>query len=346
MRPVALRQQPRVSVVVPHYNYGQFLPTAVASALDQTDIDLEVIIVDDRSTDGSVEIARQLAASDHRVQLIEHEQNMRHIRTYNDGLSRATGEYVVLLSADDAVSPNSISRAVGLMEANPDVGLVYGRVECFDGDLPRFRPTRHWWQMWDGAEWIERVARRGRNAITNPEAVMRKSVYEDIGGYNPAFPHAGDMLIWLQAAARSDVGFVGGPRQGYYRGLHGNNMHDIDFGGVLDDISQVRDVFQQIFAEVGPNLPDADGIEPVWRSALAREAILKGTLLVANGEPRDTLEKFRAFAEETWPRSSDSLAWRWSALADITNASVEHALRTTENQRWTARYRRANFLGL
>ncbi|MGZ4476136.1 MAG: glycosyltransferase family 2 protein, partial [Nocardioides sp.] len=125
-RPVPLRTRPRVSVVVPCYNYGRYLPDAVGSALDQSGLDVDVLIVDDCSTDDSAAVALRLADADPRVRLLRHETNRGHIQTYNDGLAAVTGDYVVLLSADDLLTPDSLTRAVALMEAHPRVGLVYG----------------------------------------------------------------------------------------------------------------------------------------------------------------------------------------------------------------------------
>ena len=99
--PRALGRTPRVSVVIPCYNYGRYLPAAVASALDQQGLDVDVLVVDDASPDGSHLVAQELAASDPRVDVLVHENNAGHIQTYNDGLARAEGDYVVLLSADD-----------------------------------------------------------------------------------------------------------------------------------------------------------------------------------------------------------------------------------------------------
>src|SRR5829696_4653329 len=95
-RPRPLSTRPRVSVVVPCYRYGQFLPGAVASALDQDGVDVEVIVVDDASGDGSADVARGLASRDSRVRVRAHATNAGHIATYNEGLALATGDYVVL----------------------------------------------------------------------------------------------------------------------------------------------------------------------------------------------------------------------------------------------------------
>ncbi|MFS0866258.1 glycosyltransferase family 2 protein [Microbacterium sp. 179-B 1A2 NHS] len=345
LAPRPLGRVPRVSVVVPHYNYGRYLPDAVRSALDQAGVDLEVIIVDDHSTDGSREVARRLAAEDGRIRLIEHERNLRHIRTYNDGLSQATGDYVVLLSADDALAPDSLTRAVALMEAHPTVGLVYGSVQWFDGALPEVSPTRAWWQIWSGSDWVRRVARRGRNAIVSPEAVMRRSVYADIGGYDPAAPHAGDMFMWLQAAARADVGFVGGPRQAFYRD-HGGNMHTLDYGGVLDDMTHVRDVYRRYFATDGARMPDAATLNRVAMRSLAREALLRAVSLRNEGAPPDVMAAFLAFAQETSPTAARSLVWRWATFANRPDARAARTVALAERARWTMRSRRTDLIGL
>ena len=125
-RPRPLATRPRVSVVVPCYRYGAYLPACVASATSQPGVEVDVLIVDDASPDDSADVARSLAAADPRVRVLVNEQNMRHIATYNEGLSLVDGEYVVLLSADDLLAPGSLARAVALMEANPSVGMTYG----------------------------------------------------------------------------------------------------------------------------------------------------------------------------------------------------------------------------
>src|SRR6476661_2373772 len=85
LTPCRLTRRPIVSVVIPCYNYERFLKDAVDSVLTQEDVDLDVIIVDDASTDGSGELAAELAADDRRIRAVLHTTNMGHIATYNDG---------------------------------------------------------------------------------------------------------------------------------------------------------------------------------------------------------------------------------------------------------------------
>lgn len=341
-RPRPLSRRPRVSVVVPHYNYGAFLSAAVESALAQPGVDVDVIIVDDASTDGSVAVARDLARRDARVTLIEHERNLRHIRTYNDGLSRAAGEYLVLLSADDALTPGSLSRSIALLESNPGVGLVYGRIAPFEDAMPEFGPRPQWWQIWDGEQWLSHICRRGRNMVANPEVVMRASVYADIGGYDVDLPHAADMLMWLQAASRSDVGFVGGPRQAYYR-THGENMHATQFAGVLDDVEQVRDAFVRFFAVEGSTVKDDERMRVRALASVAREALLRAAMLGAGGAPDSTIVALREFARATSPDVLGTPVWAWSSSPGRWPAS---AIRAAEHARWKIRSRRTDLVGL
>ena len=346
-RPRVLRRRPSVTVVIPNYNYGRYLPFAVHSALDQSGVDVDVIIVDDKSTDGSVAVARELAAEDPRVTLIEHTENMRHIGTFNDGLSWARGDYVVLLSADDALTTNSLTRAAALMEAHANVGLVYGAVEWFNGDLPPLKSGCVWWQLWSGDEWTGQIVRRGRNVIASPEAIMRRTVFEKIGGYDPDFPHTSDLYMWLRSASYADVGFIGGPRQAYYRN-HGENMHTTMFGSLLDDMTQARRVFVQIFAKDRVERPHAARSLARSRRSIAREALLRGALLESHGEAPSSLVEFQNFALQTAPGIDRSPVWKWAAAAahDGRPMSWRSIVRVVEDLRWKIRSKRESVFGV
>ncbi|MFD7310147.1 glycosyltransferase family 2 protein [Promicromonospora sp. NPDC059942] len=334
--PLPLRTRPLVSVVVPHYNYGQYLPTSVGSVLAQEGVDVEVIVVDDTSTDGSVAVAREIAASDPRVRLVEHEQNMRHIRTYNDGLGRANGDYVVLLSADDALAPGALARAAALLEHDRRISLVYGLVTDFDGVPPAFTPARSWWTVWEGEQWVGHVARRGRNIPTNPEVVMRRSVYDAIGGYVAALPQAADMYMWLQAAARGRIGRVNGPVQAYYR-QHDANMHNVQFGGNLDNWRSVLETFDLFFREDGHLLRRPDRLRARADAAVAREVALASTLLPPGPDGAEHRAQLLRLAREADPAVVRSPAWQWARLAGRAEHRSRLGVEAVESLRWKVR---------
>jgi glycosyltransferase involved in cell wall biosynthesis len=113
---------PKVSVVTAVYNGRKYLRETVRSILDQTFTDLEYILVDDGSTDDSVEIIRSL--NDPRVRLFVNEQNRRLVYTRNRGIAEARGQYIALTDHDDISLPTRLADQVRFLDANPDFGLV------------------------------------------------------------------------------------------------------------------------------------------------------------------------------------------------------------------------------
>lgn len=266
-----LRTRPSVSVVIPCYDYGHFLPLAVGSALDQADLDIEVLIVDDASPDGSALTAQQIARADPRVDVLAHEVNRGHIATYNAGLAKAKGDYVVLLSADDALPRNALTRSVALMEAHRGVGLVYGWPQNFTDALPAQPQRVRSWSVWHGHDWLQHACRAGRNLIMSPEVVLRREAWEQAGPYDADLPHAADMALWLATATRWGVGRVDGPPQAFYR-VHGANMHLTRYAGMAVDLRQRMLAFRKVLD--GPTAPDdAAGLLALAADALAREAL-------------------------------------------------------------------------
>ena len=118
----------RIDVFVPCYNYGRFLSQCVNSVLRQTGVDVRVLVIDDASSDNTSEVAAALAREDVRVTVIRHSTNKGHINTYNEGIEWASADYMLLLSADDYLLPGALSRAADLMDANPELGFVFGNV--------------------------------------------------------------------------------------------------------------------------------------------------------------------------------------------------------------------------
>jgi glycosyl transferase family 2 len=303
-------RRPTVTVVVPCYNYGHYLPRALASALNQPGVDVDAIVIDDASPDGSGAVVRELSAADHRVRAIVHERNRGHIATYNEGLEQATGEYVVLLSADDALTPGALGRATALLEAQPSVGFVYGFPAVFVDEPPPVATRVRSWSVWPGAEWLAGRCRKGANCIHNPEVVMRTSVQHTIGGYDPRLPHSGDLEMWLRAAAVADVGRVNGPGQAYYR-VHPQSMQRTTFAGHLTDLEGRLEAFRTALVGPGAAVPDGDRLFATARRALGLAALDYALRAHEHGRThREPVAAYLAFAERVWPAARSHRRWR------------------------------------
>lgn len=259
-----------MDVVVPCYNYGHFLEPLVESVLAQEGVCVRIVIVDDASPDGSGDVADRIARSSSNVQVVRHAQNRGHITTYNEGLAVGDSTYLLLLSADDMLAPGALKRATTIMDRHASVGLVYGFAPDFVLAPPAARRGPPRYTIWPGKEWRDTVCRSGQNPVVTPTAVIRRSVFEAVGGrYDPSLPHAGDLLMWLAVAAVSDVAYVSGLDQGYYR-VHGANMHTTSFADLKDDLDQRRAAFRMACSDAPGRLLLAErALDREWREARA-----------------------------------------------------------------------------
>jgi glycosyltransferase involved in cell wall biosynthesis len=292
-----------VSVVIPCYNYGQFLPECVGSVLtEQPGVDVRVLVIDDASPDGSAQVAKQLAADDPRVEVIAHAENAGHIATYNEGLLEwADGDYAVLLSADDRLTPGALSRACALLDDHPEVGLAYGHPVHFrhPGPLPPARSTVRGWSVWPGHEWLERRFRTANGCITSPEVVMRTSLMKRVGGFDARPAHTCDLELWMRLAAHSDVGYVRGADQAYYR-LHGQNMSTAM--DQMANLVQRRLAYEVTLERCADVLSDRERLSEMVHKKLAWEALWRAARAYDRGRTDQVpVEQMVAFAHDCWP---------------------------------------------
>jgi len=307
-----------VSVVIPCYNYGHFLDEAVDSALTGQDgIDVRVLIIDDASTDDSASQARRIAAADPRVEVWVHEKNKRHIATYNEGLLEwADGDYTALLSADDRLTPGALVRAAALLDAHPEVGFAYGHPLHFThGEpLPPARTRGRGWTVWSGRDWLDRRFRAGNGCITSPEVVVRTKLQRQVGGYDPALPHTGDIEMWMRFAAHADVGYLRGVDQAYYR-VHRESMSKAVFGGELDDLRQRSAAYQAVIERCGERLADADRLADTVHAELARQALWRAARAYDRGRTGQVaVDELVEFAASSWPDYRRLAEYRGLAL--------------------------------
>jgi glycosyltransferase involved in cell wall biosynthesis len=305
--------EPTVSVIVPCYNYAEFLPRCVGSVLDQPGVDVRVLVIDDCSSDDTPVVAATLAAgSGGRMEVRRHAVNQGHIATYNEGLAWADGDYVVLLSADDMLTPGSLSRATTIMEARPSVGLVYGRALFAPSDEPLPAPSGRWrgTTVWPGGRWIEQRCRTGYNVISSPEVVVRGSVHRHVGGYQAALPHSGDLEMWLRIAAVSDVAYVKGVPQAVYR-VHARSMLRTHYADPLVDLRHRKAAYDAFFAAC-PDVEDLDAHRRRAGRVFARQALWQASRALDRGQEVD-VDALVTFAREAYPG-----LWRlpqWHGLA-------------------------------
>jgi hypothetical protein len=304
-------RRPPVTVVVPAYNYARYLRECAHSVLTQRDVEVELIVVDDGSSDETPAVAAELMARDERVSVIRHPRNRGQIQSVNEGVERATGEYLVKLDADDLVAPGALARATALLDAHPDVSFVYGRPEHFTGPVPGVpdAPARSW-TIWPGRAWVAARCAAGANAISQPEVVMRTAALRTVGPVATELPHTFDMLLWMQLAAVGDVGRVNGPAQGCYR-VHDASLQRTVHAGVLFDLRARRAAFDAAFAGVASALPGAGELHETARRSLAAGALDHACRAYDRGRTGDVpVDDLVAFALDAWPAARTLDEWK------------------------------------
>src|SRR5262245_50550402 len=132
----------KVSVCIPTYNTARYLPETVASVLRQTYGDYELIICDNASTDGTGELCKDYV--DPRVRYVRYETLVGQAANWNRCLGLASGEFVILLHADDLLHEDFLSRAVAMLEGNPAVNLVHCAVQHITSSGEHLTVQRHY----------------------------------------------------------------------------------------------------------------------------------------------------------------------------------------------------------
>ena len=133
---------PKVSVIIPSYNLGQYIRETLDSVAAQTYTDWECLVVENGSTDGSLSIVNDYCYHDTRFIPVVYQENVGVAAARNRALELAEGEYILFLDADDLIAPGYMSAAVEVLDADPSLNVVYGRGQRFGAettwDLPPF----------------------------------------------------------------------------------------------------------------------------------------------------------------------------------------------------------------
>lgn len=193
---------PIASVLMPVYNGDAFLVEAIDSALAQTEKNIEIVAVDDGSTDSSREILYRYAAQDTRVRVFE-EKHQGLVATLNRGLEVARGKYICRLDADDIATLNRVEKQVRFLEEHPDYVLVGGQVTLVNTAGETIRTRKQ------SLSTIEIEQELGsHNPFIHSSVMYRRVDALHAGGYDPAFLHTEDYELWVRLAANHRLGNV------------------------------------------------------------------------------------------------------------------------------------------
>jgi len=192
---------PQISIVMSVYNGEKYLKQAVESILSQTFTDFEFIIIDDGSTDKSLEILKEFQQKDERIKLISRE-NKGLIYSLNEGVKMAQGEYIARLDADDVSDLNRLEKQLKYAKDN-DLVVCGTWAECIDNLGNRVNDM-------DYPPSIDKIKTFTllHNPFIHSSVMFRKDVFEKVGGYKPFFKHIEDYELWTRIVFKYKTGNI------------------------------------------------------------------------------------------------------------------------------------------
>lgn len=175
-----------VSIVIPTYNRATMLDKALTTCLNQTYRNIEVIVVDDGSTDSTKEVVQSFARRDNRVRLVS-QQNQKLPRALNAGHAAARGDYLTWTSDDNSYDPDAIEIMTSYLDGHPDVGSVYCDYRIVGPDGEALGMIR-----------LPEPDCRDEDLIYGACFLYRRTAFEKVGGYDPEMFLAEDYEFWLR----------------------------------------------------------------------------------------------------------------------------------------------------
>ena len=191
--------RPRVTVVTPSFNQARFIEATIRSVLNQGYPNLEYVVIDGGSTDGSIDIIRQYGA---RLAYWVSEPDQGQADAIAKGFRRSTGQIMAYLNSDDVYLPGAIAQAVAALRRYPDCDLIYGDVWIVD--------------EWDQIIGERRLTQMDRydflgqgNCLAQPATFWRRGIYEAVGGIDPSYYFQMDLDFFIRVVSQGTMRNLG-----------------------------------------------------------------------------------------------------------------------------------------
>lgn len=275
-----MNETPRVSVITPSYNQGQFLEATIQSVLNQTYDNIEFLVIDGGSGDNSVEIIKKYAD---RIAYWVSEPDQGQADAVNKGMRRATGDLLCWINSDDLFYPEDIARRVSQFQAHPDCDMIYGDTE--QGPDPEHKRLRQ-----GRPTDLPRMLKYAECPIPQQSAMWRRSVLEKAGCLQERWHVLLDREYFTRIAAKCRIRYIPGAI-GFFR----NHEQSKSISQKIRWAEEMPVYYESIF--------DANlyGLEPHFlscRNQCLFKVYFKSALLYADANERAMAKNYLAKAKE------------------------------------------------
>lgn len=203
-----------LSVILSNYNYAHYIDEVITSILNQSYKPLEIIILDDASTDNSIEVIEQFARQEPIIRFIRNKKNMGIVHSYNKLIHIARGEYLYMASADNSVLPGLFDKCMRILEQYPQAGLCCADAISMDIDtgivrkhLKRLSSAPIYFSIGD----LVKIMQKSYMYITGTPSIYRRSAFIEAGTHLPGLKWHGDWFACLVIALRHGICYIPEP---------------------------------------------------------------------------------------------------------------------------------------
>lgn len=197
------KNEPLISVVMPVFNAEKFLSKAIESILNQTLKDFEFIIINDASTDKSLQIINKFKKRDQRIRLINNKKNIQMSRSLNLGISRAKSDLIARMDQDDIAFPDRLEVEYNFMKPHPNIAIVGSDIITIN-EFDQVTGKRTYQTESDN---LKRTMLR-YSPFAHPTVMMRKKVFEELGGFDPQMVPCEDTEFWFRLGSKYEFASI------------------------------------------------------------------------------------------------------------------------------------------
>jgi hypothetical protein len=262
-----MNRTPELSIVMSVYNAERFLDKAIGSILDQQFSDYEFVIVDDASTDSTMNLVQKWAAADDRIKIFRNETRLGLTKSLNRAISQTTAPWIARQDGDDVSHSARLRLQMDQLGKNPDVGVLGTWYEGID------KEGRHlYWMTLPAVDQKIKRWLRTINCLCHGTVIFSKDLFIKAGGYPEKYPFAQDYALWLRFSKLTKIKNI--PEVLYQRRIH---------DGAVSQLNQERwQVLQQLKLDAG-----LIGKQEGLKEFIAREYRIHGKFLLGIGQYKE-----------------------------------------------------------
>lgn len=242
--------EPLVSICIPTYNRAGMIGKAIESALGQSYKNIEVIVVDNASSDNTSAVVA--AFQDERLKFVQNERNLGLFGNFNRCVELARGKYLHILHSDDYIDPDFTATCVAFFKKHPSVVLTSTRTRMVGENFEKEIPGSDTDIVYPAPEGFRRLL-AARSFISCPSVMVRRDIYDEIGFFSMEYPYSSDYYQWLKIARNFDIGYVSGAFVWYQAGEHSETFQFLFISpqGYQDMLRMFIQIQKDIGTEIG-----------------------------------------------------------------------------------------------